>query len=198
MGGGTRSTLKLIGKYFENPSDLAEGVPAYVLLDQKGRIISQVSILDDDGELVSLRADHQGNLHVTHAHNIQNISVTNPGVAYANGVNALCLGTPSDEDHWIELVSIYLSTNVSGSFYLVSGNLGLTGGATTDNTFDLAGMRGDGLTDTCDVIWATFLANQRRGVTGGEFHWDLPAGEELYLIAPNELYNIVVNWIEEK
>ncbi len=179
MGSGARSTQKIIGKYYANPSDIPEGVPVYLLTDLKGRLIARVQIEDDDGNLVSMKADHQGNLHVTHAHNIQTAIITNPGVAYINGTNALCLGTPSDEAHWLELVSIYLSTNVAGSFYIVSANLGLTGGATTPNTFDLAGIRGDGITRTCDVIWATFLANQGRGTTGEEFHIDLPAGEEL-------------------
>ena len=198
MGDGSRSTLKLTGKYFENPSDIPEGVPTYVLLDQKGRIVTRGTVVDDDLTVSSLLSDHQGNLHVTHAHNIQSISVTNPGVAYVNGTNALCLAKPSAEDHQLELVSIYLSTNVSGSFYLVSGNLDIDPGSTTDNTFDLAGIRGDGVTRTCDVIWATFLANQRRGTTQGEFHWDLLDGEELYLIAPDVLYNLTVNWLEEK
>ena len=197
MGGGSRSTLKLMGKYFETPSDIPEGVPAYILLDEKGRTLSLVQIIDDEGNLTTLKSDHQGNLHVTHAHNIQTVIVTNPGVAYVNGTNALCLAKPSTEDHQLELVSIYLSTNVAGTFYLVSDNLGLNPGATTDNTFDLVGIKGDGVTDTCDVIWATFLANQRRGVTGGEFHIDLLNGEELYLIAPDVLYNLVINWIEE-
>ncbi len=198
IGSGSRSTLKPPGKYFLVPSDLAEGKLAYVLLDIKGRTISRPQTVDDDGNLVSLISDHQRNLHVTHAHNIQSVSVTNPGVAYANGVNALCLGKPSDEDHHLELVSVYLSTNVSGSFYIVSDDLDIDPGSTTTNTFDLAGIRGNGVTQTCDVIWATYLANQRRGTTGGEFHWDLPAGEELYFIAPNELYTLVINWIEEK
>ncbi len=198
MGQGARSTLKLTGKYFENPSDIPEGVPAYVLLDEKGRVLSRGQLIDDDGIVTSLISDHQGNLHVTHAHNIQTVSVTNPGVAYVNGTNALCIAKPSDEAHQIELVSIYLSTNVAGSFYLVSDDLDIDPGSTTANTFDLAGMRGNGMVQTCDVIWATFLANQRRGVTGGEFHWDLPNGEELYLIAPDVLYSLVVNWIEEK
>ena len=197
MGSGTRSTIKLMGKYFATPSDIPEGVPAYILLDEKGRTLSLVQIIDDEGNLTTLKSDHQGNLHVTHAHNIQTVIVTNPGVAYVNGTNALCLAKPSTEDHQLELVSIYLSTNVAGTFYLVSDNLGLNPGATTDNTFDLAGVKGDGIVDTCDVIWATFLANQRRGVTGGEFHIDLLNGEELYLIAPDVLYNLVINWIEE-
>ena len=197
MGSGARSTQKIIGKYYANPSDIPEGIPAYVLLDEKGRTLSLVQIIDDEGNLTTLKSDHQGNLHVTHAHNIQTVIVTNPGVAYVNGTNALCLAKPSTEDHQLELVSIYLSTNVAGTFYLVSDNLGLNPGATTDNTFDLVGIKGDGVTDTCDVIWATFLANQRRGVTGGEFHIDLLNGEELYLIAPDVLYNLVINWIEE-
>ena len=197
MGDGTRSTLKLMGKYYAVPPTLVDGVPAYILLDEKGRTLSLVQIIDDEGNLTTLKSDHQGNLHVTHAHNIQTVIVTNPGVAYVNGTNALCLAKPSTEDHQLELVSIYLSTNVAGTFYLVSDNLGLNPGATTDNTFDLVGIKGDGVTDTCDVIWATFLANQRRGVTGGEFHIDLLNGEELYLIAPDVLYNLVINWIEE-
>ena len=197
MGDGSRSTLKLMGKYFAVPPTLVDGVPAYILLDEKGRTLSLVQIIDDEGNLTTLKSDHQGNLHVTHAHNIQTVIVTNPGVAYVNGTNALCLAKPSTEDHQLELVSIYLSTNVAGTFYLVSDNLGLNPGATTDNTFDLAGVKGDGIVDTCDVIWATFLANQRRGVTGGEFHIDLLNGEELYLIAPDVLYNLVINWIEE-
>ncbi len=198
MGGGNRSTLKLIGKYEETPGDRVDGAPTYCLTDIKGRFLTRVQIVDDDGNMTSLRSDHQGNLHVTHAHNIQTLMLTNPGVAYVNGTNALCIGKPSDETHWLELVSIYISTNVSGSFYLVSADLDLTPGATTDYTFDLAGIRGNGVTRTCDVLWATFLANQRRGTTGGEYHVDLPAGEELYIIAPDELYSITINWIEEK
>jgi len=197
MVSGTRSTLKLMGRYEETPGDRVDGAPTYILTDIKGRILSRVQIVDDYGNVTSLRADHQGNLHVTHAHNLQSIMVNQPGVAYVNGVNALCIAVPSDEDHQIEIVNIYLSTDTAGSFYLVIADLGLTPGATTDNTFDLVGVLGDGITDTCDVAWAAFLAAQGRGLSSGEYHMDIGAGNELYLLAPDVDYHIHVGWIDE-
>jgi len=197
MGDGTRSTLKLMGRYEETPGDRVNGVPTYLLTDIKGRIMSRVQILDDEGNLTALRSDHQGNLHVTHAHGLKSVMVNEPGLAYVNGVNAFCLAAPSDEDHHIEIVGVYLSTNAAGSFYLVTRNLGLTPGATTNYTFDLVGVMGTDITNTCDVAYSAFLANQGRGVTGGNYQMDMMAGRELYLIAPNVTYHIHVNYLEE-
>jgi len=197
MGDSTRSTLKLMGKYFATPSDIPEGVPAYILLDEKGRIKSLVQVIDDHGDYTPLLADHSGNLHTAGPHGVLAAMVNEPGVAYANGVNALCLAAPSDEDHHLELLGIYLSTNAAGSFYLCSRNLGIAPGATTNYTFDLVGVMGDGLTRSMDVVYAAFLANQGRGVTGGNYKVNLASGEELYLLAPDVTYHIHVNYMEE-
>ncbi len=186
-----------MGRYEETPGDRVDGVPTYLLTDIKGRLIARLNVLDDEGHIVELLADHSGNLHVTHASELKSVMVNEPGVAYANGVNALCLAAPSDEDHRLDLIGVYLSTNAAGSFYLVTGNLGTAAGATTAYTFDLVGVMGDDIVNTCDVTWAAFMGNQRRGVTGGNWDMHLLAGRELYLIAPNVNYHVHVNYSEE-
>ena len=197
MGDGTRSTVSLLGKYFVNPSDIPIGIPAYILLDVKGRPISIVLTEDDHGVYRPLRSNHEGNLHTMGPHGIQSAMVNEPGLAYANGVNALCIAAPEDEDHHLEIAGVYLSTNAAGSFYLVAENLGVAPGATTAHTFDLVGVMGSDLARTCDVIWAAFLANQGRGITGGNYQMNLLNGEELYLLAPNETYHVHVNYMDE-
>ena len=197
MGDGTRSTLKLTGKYFVNPSDIPVGVPAYILLDVKGRPISIVLSEDDHGVYRTLRSDHSGNLHTAGPHGIQSAMVNEPGVAYVNGTNALCLAAPEDEDHHLELLGVYLSTNAAGSFYLCARNLGIAPGATSAYTFDLVGVMGDDLTRSCDVVYSAFLANQGRGVTGGQYKMNMLDGEELYLLAPNVTYHIHVTYMDE-
>jgi len=86
---------------------------------------------------------------------------------------------------------------VAGDLYLVADNLGNLPRTTTTNTFDLVGIKGDYVTSTSDVVWASFLGNTGKGDTGGDFHFDLTAGKELYLIAPDITYNLVVTWIQE-
>ncbi len=197
MGRGTRSTLKLMGQYFATPSDISDGVPAYILLDEKGRIINLVQAIDDHGNVVSLLSDHSGNLHTAGPHGVKAAMVNEPGLAYANGVNALCIAAPSDEDHHLEILGVYLSTNAAGSFYLCARNLGVAPGATSAYTFDLIGVMGDQMTRSTDVLYAAFLANQGRGVTGGNYKVNLADGEELYLIAPNVTYHIHVAYLDE-
>ena len=209
-----------MGKYEYTPGDRVNGVPTYLLTDikgrlvsrvtavddegnivnlladQQGRLISRMTVVDDEGHIVDLLADHSGNLHITHATGLKSIMVNEPGLAYANGVNALCLAAPSTEAHRLDIVGVYLSTNAAGSFYLVTRNLGIAPGATTNYTFDLVGMMGTDITNTCDVIWGAFLANQGRGVTGGSYDMHLMAGREVYLIAPNVTYHVHVNYLE--
>ena len=184
------------GKYQVTPLLLADGSVAYLLLDDYGRQIVRPKTINHQDEIVDLQSDHYANLHVTHAKNLRSITVTSPGVEYANGVNALCIATPEDPEHELELLGVYLSTKTAGDFYLVADNLGLSPGETTGNTFDLVGIYGDGVTNTCDVLWAAFLANNARGVTGGDFHEDLGLDVELYLIAPNVSYTITVMWMD--
>ena len=186
-----------MGKYFAIPPDITEGVPAYILLDDKGRIINITQVIDDHGNYTTLLADHSGNLHTAGPHGVKAAMVNEPGLAYANGVNALCLAAPSDEAHHLELLGIYLSTNAAGSFYLCARNLGIAPGATSAYTFDLVGVMGDDLTRTTDVIYASFLANQGRGTTGGNYKMNMLNGEELYLLAPNVTYHIHVNYVDE-
>jgi len=186
-----------MGKYFATPSDIPDGVPAYILLDEKGRIKSLVQVIDDHGNYTSLLADHAGNLHTAGPHGVQAAMVNEPGLAYANGVNALCLAAPTDEDHHLEILGVYLSTNAAGSFYLCARNLGIAPGATSAYTFDLVGIMGDDLTRTTDVVYASFLANQGRGTTGGRYKMNLMNGEELYLLAPDVTYHIHVNYMDE-
>ena len=184
------------GKYVATPLLLADGSVAYLLLDNYGRQIVRPKTINHQDEVVDFQSDHYANLHVTHAKNLSSVTVTSPGVEYANGVNALCIATPEDPEHELELLGVYLSTKTAGDFYLVADNLGLSPGETTGNTFDLVGIYGDGVTNTCDVLWAAFLANNARGVTGGDFHEDLGLDVELYLIAPNVTYTITVMWMD--
>lgn len=186
-----------MGRYEGTPGDRVNGIPTYLLTDIKGRLISRVNVVDDEGHIVDLIADHDGNLRVTHPEGLKSVMVNEPGVAYANGANALCLAAPSDENHHLDLIGVYLSTNAAGSFYLVTANLGLAPGATTANIFDLVGVMGDDIVNICDVTWAAFMGNQRRGVTGGNWDMHTMAGEEVYLIAPNVNYHIHVNYLEE-
>jgi len=197
MGDGSRSTLKLMGKYFAVPPTLVDGVPAYILLDEKGRIVNITQVIDDHGNYTTLLADHGGNLHTAGPHGVQAAMVNEPGLAYVNGANALCLAAPSDEDHHIEILGVYLSTNAAGSFYLCARNLGIAPGATSAYTFDLVGVMGDDITRTTDVVYAAFLANQGRGVTGGNYKINMLDGEELYLLAPDVTYHIHVNYTDE-
>ena len=206
MGGTSHTTktetqahpgVEKVGQYQATPVTLPDGSVTFLITDSKGYLISVIAGVDDDGVVQKLKVDHLGNLHVTHPHETKSVMVNEPGLAYANGVNALCIAAPSDEDHYLELVGIYLSTNAAGSFYLVVADLGLTPGTTTANLFDLVGVMGSDITDTCEVAWAAFLANQGRGVTGGNYLMDLMAGYELYLIAPNEDYHIHVNYLDQ-
>ena len=189
--------VEKVGQYQATPVTLPDGSVTYLLTDIRGRLISIVQSEDDHGVYRPLRSDHDGNLHVAGPHGIQAAMVNEPGLAYANGVNALCLAAPVDEDHHLELIGVYLSTNAAGSFYLVAGNLGIAPGATSNYTFDLVGVMGTDLTRDMDVVWAAFLANQGRGVTGGNFHMDLMAGEELYLLAPDVTYHVHINYLDE-
>lgn len=189
--------VEKVGQYQAIPVTLPDGSVTYLLTDIRGRLISIVQSEDDHGVYRTLRSDHFGNLHVAGPHGIQAAMVNEPGLAYANGVNALCLAAPEDEDHHLEVSGVYLSTNAAGSFYLVAGNLGVTPGTTSVYTFDLVGVMGSDLVRTCDVIWASFLANQGRGVTGGNYQMSLLDGEELYLLAPDVTYHIHVNYMDE-
>jgi len=186
-----------MGKYFAVPPTLVDGVPSYILLDEKGRIVNITKVIDDHGNYTTLLADHAGNLHTAGPHGVKAAMVNEPGLAYANGVNALCLAAPSDEDHHIEILGVYLSTNAAGSFYLCARNLGIAPGATSAYTFDLVGVMGDQMTRSTDVIYASFLANQGRGTTGGNYKMNMMDGEELYLLAPDVTYHIHVNYMEE-
>lgn len=248
MGNGTSHTSRKqfqIGRYQTIPVTLADGSVAYLLLDNKGRVINILMAKDASGNVVDLRVDSVGrvvsrltsvdgsanildvlldsggrivsllsaqndnetvdllrvdssrSLHTTHSSDLMNISVVTPGVAYANGTNALCLAAPTAETYEIEIVSVWISAKAAGDFYLVVDNLGVTPRSTTNNTFDLVGIKGDGVTDTCDVVWGAFFAAQGRGATGGEYHTDCGLSNELYLIAPNVDYNIVVAWLNE-
>jgi len=151
----------------------------------------------DAGNVVDLNGKKHHGLRTSHTHGLNSIAVTSPGVAYANGANALCIAAPTNEAYIVELEAIFLSVKVAGDFYLVAANLGNLPGTTTNNVFDLVGVKADYITSTSDVVWAAFLGNTGKGDTGGDFHFDLTPGKELYLIAPNIDYNLVVTWIQE-
>jgi len=193
-----RQTIRgLIGRYLTTPVTLADGTIGYILTDSQGRVVNLLSARNDDGDTDLLRVDSSRSLHTTHSSDLMNIAVTAPGVAYANGVNALCIAAPTDETYELELVSVWIAAKAAGDFYLVADNLGVTPGSTTVNAFDLVGIKGDGVTDTADVVWAAFFAAQGRGATGGEYHTDCGLANELYLIAPAIDYNIVIAWLNE-
>ena len=196
MGGETSHTTKLVGKYRSIPIDLADGGVGYILLDKKGRMINLIAARDDNSDAVLLTVDSNRSLHTTHSQSLQSISVTSPGVAYANGVNALCLANP-ESGREIEILSLWIAAKAAGDFYLVCAELGVAPGSTTNHTFDLIGIKGDGITDTSDVTWAAFFAAQGRGATGGEYHFDGGVNCEIYLIAPDIDYNFVITWLEE-
>lgn len=206
--GGTSHTSKTetqahpgvekVGQYQATPVTLPDGSVTFLITDSKGYLISVIAGVNNDGEVQKLSVDGLGNLHMTHAHSLQSLSVVTPGVAYANGVNALCLAAPPDETREIEIVSIWISAKAAGDFYIVTRDLDVDPGSTSAYAFDLIGIRGDGVTDTSDVVWASFFAAQGRGATAGEYHFDCGAGREIYLIAPNIDYNIVLNWLEER
>jgi len=129
---------------------------------------------------------------------IKSVLVNQPGVAYAQSVNALCLIAPEHEGHHLEVMGVYLSTKAAGDFYLVVANLGVAAGSTTDNTFDLIGVRGTDIADTSDVVWAAFLANTSKGGTEGAYEMELNAGYEIYLIAPDVDYNLHITYREHQ
>lgn len=190
--------VEKVGQYQATPVTLPDGSITYLITDSKGYLISVMSGVNDDGEVQKLTLDGLGNLHITHAHALKSLSVVTPGVAYANGVNALCVAAPPDETREIEIVSIWISAKAAGDFYIVTRDLDIDPGSTTNYTFDLVGIRGDGVTATSDVVWAAFFAAQGRGTTAGEFHFDCGAGREIYLIAPDIDYNVVVGWLDER
>ncbi len=196
MGGGTSHTNKLIGRYRSVPIVLADGGVGYILLDRQGRVINLLSARDDNAEAVLLTVDSNSSLHTTHSQSLQSLAVISPGVAYANGVNVLCLAQPESGKE-IEILSLWIAAKAAGDFYLVCAELGVNPGSTTNHTFDLIGLKGDGVTDTSDAIWAAFFAAQGRGATGGEYHFDSGLNCEIYLIAPNVDYSLVVTWLEE-
>ena len=196
MGGETSHTTKLVGKYRSIPIDLADGGVGYILLDSKGRVVNLLTARNDNADATFLTVDSNSSLHTTHSQSLQSISVTSPGVAYANGVNALCLANP-ESGREIEILSLWIAAKAAGDFFLVASELGVDPGSTSNHTFDLIGIKGDGVTDTSDVIWAAFFAAQGRGATGGEYHFDCGGDRELYLIAPNIDYSIVITWLEE-
>ena len=194
--GSVSHTSKLIGKYQAVPVTLSEGGVGYILLDRNGRVVNLLTAREDNEDVQFLTTDSNSSLHTTHSQSLKSVAVTSPGVAYANGVNALCLVSPVSGRE-VEIVSLWMAAKAAGDFYLVVKNLGLSPGDTTNNAFDLVGIKGDGVTDTSDVIWAAFFAAQGRGATGGEYHFDCGCDCELYLIAPDIDYNIVVSWLEE-
>ncbi len=196
MGGETSHTTKLVGKYRSIPIDLADGGVGYILLDSKGRVVNLLTARNDNADATFLTVDSNSSLHTTHSQSLQSISVTSPGVAYANGVNALCLANP-ESGREIEILSLWIAAKAAGDFYLVCAELGVAPGSTTNHTFDLIGIKGDGITDTSDVIWSAFFAAQGRGATGGEYHFDGGVNCEIYLIAPDIDYNFVITWLEE-
>ena len=186
----------LIGKYRTVPVDLADGGVGYILLDRKGRVINLLSARDDDEDAILLKVDSNESLHTTHSQSLKSLAVTSPGVAYANGVNALCLAKPASGRE-VEIVSLWIAAKAASDFYLVCSELGVDPGSTTNHTFDLVGIKGDGVTDTSDVVWAAFFAAQGRGATGGEYHFDGGLNCEIYLIAPDVDYSLVLTWLEE-
>ena len=190
--------VEKVGQYQATPVTLPDGSITYLITDEKGHPISVIAGVNDDGAVQKLSVDGLGNLHMTHAHALKSLSVVSPGVAYANGVNALCLDAPPDETREIEIVSIWISAKAAGDFYIVTRDLDVDPGSTSNYTFDLVGVRGDGVTDTSDVVWASFFAAQGRGATGGEYHFDCGAGREIYLIAPDIDYNLVISWLDER
>ena len=202
MGRGTSHTTpkavedSLVGKYSKVPITLADGELEYLLLDSKGRVVNLLTARNDNADATFLTVDSNSSLHTTHSQSLKSVAVTSPGVAYANGVNALCLVSPASGRE-VEIVALWIAAKAAGDFYLVVKNLGVSPGITTDYTFDLVGIKGDGVTDTSDVIWAAFFAAQGRGATGGEYHFDCGCDCELYLIAPDIEYSIVITWLEE-
>ena len=202
MGRGTSHTTpkavedSLVGKYSKVPITLADGKLEYLLLDNKGRVINLLTARNDDNDATVLTVDSNSSLHTTPSQNLKSVAVTSPGVAYANGVNALCLVSPASGRE-VEIVSLWIAAKAAGDFYLVVDELGVSPGSTTANIFDLVGIKGDGVTDTSDVIWAAFFAAQGRGATGGEHHFDCGLNCEIYLIAPDIDYSFVITWLEE-
>ncbi len=196
MGDGTSHTTKLVGRYRTVPIDLADGGVGYILLDRQGRVVNLISARDDNEDAILLTVDSNESLHTTHSQNLKSMAVTSPGIAYANGVNALCLANPP-EGYEIEIVSLWIAAKAASDFYLVCSELGVDPGSTTNYTFDLVGVKGDGITDTSDAIWAAFFAAQGRGATGGEYHFDGGLNCEIYLIAPDVDYSFVITWLEE-
>ena len=202
------STSKAVfaGKYQATPVTLSDGSIAYILLDDKGRIYARIAGVDDTtdtlhtietGNVVSLDGIRHYAIRTAHSHGLNSISVTSPGLAYANGANSLCLAAPTAETLSVEVENVYISAKAVGDFYLVVGNLDVAIGATTANVFDLVGINGVGVVNTSDVVWAFFNAAAGKGAAAGAMHFDLTVGHELYLIAPNIAYNIVVTWIQE-
>lgn len=196
--------VALTGMYQASPTTLADLAYAPPLLDSEGRLITLISGVCPDGETRTVELAHNipsaGTnayaLRTTHMAGLKSVSVCDPGVAYANGVNSLCLAAPSVETTELEIENIYLSSKAAGDFYICCRNLGIAPGATTNYTFDLVGILGDGITNTADVLWATFLGATGKGLTGGDFHFDIGPGCELYLIAPDITYDLVITWIE--
>ncbi len=199
MVGGTSHTsppINLVGKYRSVPITLADGETGYLLLDSQGRIINLLTARDDNEDTDFLTVDSNRSLHTTHSQGLHSVAVTSPGVAYANSVNAICLANPASGRE-IEIVSLWIAAKAAGDFYLVCAELGVSPGSTTNHVFDLIGIKGDGVTDTSDVIWAAFFAAQGRGATGGEYHFDGGMNCEVYLLAPNIDYSFVITWLEE-
>ena len=206
--GGVVIDPRAIGRYQATPAILADLAYAPALLDVQGRLYARIAGIDDTddtihtfetGNVVDLDGISHYALRISHSHGINAISVTTPGVAYANGANAMCLAAPTDEALCIELEAVYVSAKAVGDFYLVAANLGIAIGSTTANTFDLVGIKGSGLAvNTSDVVWAFFDAASGKSQSGGAMHFDLTDGHELYLIAPDIDYNIVVTWLQER
>lgn len=192
----TVTVNSLIGRYRATPVMLPDGEIAYLLIDAQGRVLNLLVARDDNEDPQLLKSDTERNLHITHAHNIKSVSVTSPGVAYVNGTNALCLVAPTSNRE-VEIVSVRISTKAAGDFYICARNLGNSLGDTTTYTFDLSGIKGDGVTDTCDCIWAMLLTAAGRGATGGEYVFDCGCDCELYLIAPDVDYSLTVSWLIE-
>lgn len=164
-------------------------------LDKLQTVINRNMAIDDGGIYQALRVDSEENLHVSHEHNIQTITITNPGLAYANSTNALCIAVTPTEAEEIEIISIYISTKAVGDFYLVAKDLDIAAGGTTSNNFDLIGIFGDGIADTSEVVWAYFNHANGRSQSQGGYHNDMGDGKELYLIAPDTVYSITVNYL---
>jgi len=154
-------------------------------------------VTNDLGVETQVRVDADRNLRVGFPFGLKFVTVTDPGVAYANGVNALCLANPPSLDEQIRIASVGLSAKAAGDFYLVVAALGTVAGATTNNVFDLQGIRGEVIASTCDVVWAAFLSAQTRSASSPGFILDCGVGNELYLIAPDIVYSLIVTWREE-